>query len=91
MSEKVTLRNVHPCPSPGSPGECEGFHGAANQRGLARISGAAVPSSRLWSVLVCLCVRAQQQPDSLFGSPGLALLSRESNYTKMTSSQILQH
>ncbi len=31
-------------------------------------------------------VRAQQQPDSLFGSPGLALLSRESSYTEMTSS-----
>lgn len=88
FSQKVHLQIWNPpCAQAAQSSRCAWrFDGAANQRGLARVSEAAVLSSRHWSVLVCLCVRAQQQPDSLFGSPGIALLSRESSYTKMTSS-----
>lgn len=49
-----------------------------NQRGLARPQLAA--PERL-----CLYVHAQQQSDSLFGNPRLALLSKGSNWTNMTS------
>lgn len=41
--------------------------------------------------LAALCVRAQQQPPSLLGSPGLALPSRESSCSEMTSSEIFHN
>lgn len=89
------ISRCRPVP-PGSPfarssGGCGGLTERQIKGGLARVSESDVASSRLWSVLVCLCVRAQQQPDSLFGSPGLARLSRESGCSKMTSSEIFQN